>query len=55
MLVKRLYIRLDSPAREILCEQAEQQRRHPADEAALILERELLRARKDNETAAVPA
>jgi hypothetical protein len=42
MLVKRLYVPLDEPVRTILSERAQRERRHPCDEAALILERTLL-------------
>jgi hypothetical protein len=39
--VLRLYIRLLNPAAQVLIERARAERRHPSDEAALIVERAL--------------
>lgn len=41
--MRRIYVRLDRPQIEALVRLAERQKRHPADTAAILLDRELRR------------
>lgn len=41
--MRKVYVKLTEPARDALVQLALAERRHPADQAALMLERELAR------------
>ena len=53
-VIDRIYVRLSAPARQQLAERARAQRRHPSDEAALLLEAALQQDVRADATARGP-